>query len=99
VAEGGGLLNRCTVKSRTGGSNPPLSASLSFTPVKPMVLRGFAFRHSEGLYVKYTLNLTGSNCCVVRNSQEARVRSRTRYRSFRGFLSSAVRVQQIDALA
>ena len=26
VAEGGGLLNRCTVKSRTGGSNPPLSA-------------------------------------------------------------------------
>ena len=28
VAEGGGLLNRCTVKSRTGGSNPPLSASL-----------------------------------------------------------------------
>jgi rhamnogalacturonan acetylesterase len=29
VAEGGGLLNRCTVKSCTGGSNPPLSASLS----------------------------------------------------------------------
>src|SRR5690349_1428109 len=27
VAEGGGLLNRCTVKSRTGGSNPPLSAT------------------------------------------------------------------------
>ena len=26
MAEGGGLLNRCTVKSRTGGSNPPLSA-------------------------------------------------------------------------
>jgi Na+/proline symporter len=30
VAEGGGLLNRCTVKSRTGGSNPPLSASCLF---------------------------------------------------------------------
>src|SRR3954462_2421088 len=30
VAEGGGLLNRCTVKSRTGGSNPPLSAILNF---------------------------------------------------------------------
>ena len=29
MAEGGGLLNRCTVKSRTGGSNPPLSAILS----------------------------------------------------------------------
>jgi hypothetical protein len=29
VAEGGGLLNRCTVKSCTGGSNPPLSASES----------------------------------------------------------------------
>jgi hypothetical protein len=30
VAEGGGLLNRCTVKSCTGGSNPPLSASKIF---------------------------------------------------------------------
>jgi hypothetical protein len=29
VAEGGGLLNRCRVKSSTGGSNPPLSASKS----------------------------------------------------------------------
>ncbi len=27
VAEGGGLLNRYTVKSCIGGSNPPLSAS------------------------------------------------------------------------
>ena len=27
MAEGGGLLNRCRVKSSTGGSNPPLSAS------------------------------------------------------------------------
>ena len=26
MAEGGDLLNRCTVKSCTGGSNPPLSA-------------------------------------------------------------------------
>ena len=25
MAEGGGLLNRCRVKSSTGGSNPPLS--------------------------------------------------------------------------
>ena len=29
MAEGGGLLNRCTVKSCTGGSNPPLSATQS----------------------------------------------------------------------
>ena len=28
MAEGGGLLNRYTVKSRIGGSNPPLSASI-----------------------------------------------------------------------
>ena len=28
MAEGGGLLNRYTVKSRIGGSNPPLSANL-----------------------------------------------------------------------
>jgi hypothetical protein len=31
VAEGGGLLNRYTVKSCIGGSNPPLSASKSLT--------------------------------------------------------------------
>ena len=31
VAEGGGLLNRYTVKSRIGGSNPPLSASRKFS--------------------------------------------------------------------
>jgi hypothetical protein len=31
VAEGGGLLNRYTVKSCIGGSNPPLSASSSTT--------------------------------------------------------------------
>jgi hypothetical protein len=35
VAEGGGLLNRCTVKSCTGGSNPPLSARvLQFVPLR-----------------------------------------------------------------
>ena len=28
MAEGGGLLNRCRTKSSTGGSNPPLSATL-----------------------------------------------------------------------
>ena len=28
MAEGAGLLNRYTVKSRIGGSNPPLSATL-----------------------------------------------------------------------
>src|SRR6516162_6374926 len=32
VAEGGGLLNRYTVKSRIGGSNPPLSAKAETTP-------------------------------------------------------------------
>ncbi len=30
MAEGGGLLNRYTVKSCIGGSNPPLSARNSF---------------------------------------------------------------------
>jgi hypothetical protein len=33
VAEGGGLLNRYTVKSRIGGSNPPLSAIRWRNPV------------------------------------------------------------------
>ncbi len=33
MAEGGGLLNRYTVKSRIGGSNPPLSASPPLAPV------------------------------------------------------------------
>ena len=32
MAEGGGLLNRYTVKSCIGGSNPPLSASKSLMP-------------------------------------------------------------------
>ena len=40
MAEGGGLLNRCTVKSCTGGSNPPLSAR--FLPA--FELGGSAFR-------------------------------------------------------
>ena len=31
MAEGGGLLNRYTAKSRIGGSNPPLSATLDFS--------------------------------------------------------------------
>ncbi len=30
MAEGSGLLNRRTIYSRTGGSNPPLSASLAW---------------------------------------------------------------------
>ena len=30
MAEGAGLLNRYTVKSRIGGSNPPLSATFIF---------------------------------------------------------------------
>ncbi len=34
MAEGGGFLDRCTVKSCTGGSNPPLSASKSIDPRK-----------------------------------------------------------------
>ena len=29
MAEGAGLLNRFTVKSRNGGSNPPLSATFT----------------------------------------------------------------------
>jgi CubicO group peptidase (beta-lactamase class C family) len=36
VAEGGGLLNRCTVKSCTGGSNPPLSARKFRKPLNPL---------------------------------------------------------------
>jgi hypothetical protein len=40
VAEGGGLLNRCTVKSCTGGSNPPLSAIQS-------ALRAFSLHNAQ----------------------------------------------------
>ena len=43
VAEGGGLLNRCTVKSRTGGSNPPLSATfLIIGPRIPKIFPGIS---------------------------------------------------------
>ena len=38
MAEGGGLLNRCTVKSCTGGSNPPLSARLPVIPITYMYM-------------------------------------------------------------
>ena len=56
VAEGGGLLNRCRVKSSTGGSNPPLSASESFSFIISNLCRIFGrifgaksliLRHSE----------------------------------------------------
>ena len=43
MAEGGGLLNRYTVKSRIGGSNPPLSA----ISIKPLILQPET--HSRGL--------------------------------------------------
>ena len=45
MAEGDGLLNRYTVKSRIGGSNPPLSASFlsSFGPYSKWVLEFYAF--------------------------------------------------------
>ena len=33
MVEGDGLLNRCTVKSRTEGSNPSLSAIFNFNPI------------------------------------------------------------------
>jgi hypothetical protein len=39
VAEGDGLLNRYTVKSRIGGSNPPLSASFSCNLLDFQMLR------------------------------------------------------------
>ena len=48
MAEGGGLLNRYTVKSRIGGSNPPLSAifiSIPFYRIKTSVLF-FLFRRT-----------------------------------------------------
>ena len=48
MAEGGGLLNRCTVKSRTGGSNPPLSAILRLYPLESMVSCGIAFSQLLG---------------------------------------------------
>ena len=34
MAEGGGLLNRYRTKSSIGGSNPPLSASFLWNPLK-----------------------------------------------------------------
>jgi hypothetical protein len=43
VAEGGGLLNRYTVKSRIGGSNPPLSAILT----KQAQNKGFLYSYSS----------------------------------------------------
>jgi hypothetical protein len=44
VAEITGLLNRRTVLSRTGGSNPPLTAEM---PLKPAKIAGFCFLGSN----------------------------------------------------
>jgi hypothetical protein len=52
VAEGGGLLNRYTVKSCIGGSNPPLSAISSYLPF----IHRFAGRFP---CIKVKLQITG----------------------------------------
>ena len=43
MAEGGGLLNRYTVKSRIGGSNPPLSATSTKSLILKNLLNFLAF--------------------------------------------------------
>ena len=58
MAEGGGLLNRYTVKSRIGGSNPPLSAILPFKPILPSqnciprCFESFDYMQSTGFYAQ-----------------------------------------------
>lgn len=47
MAEGAGLLNRFTVKSRNGGSNPPLSAKYS----NPLILFSGLFFFSPTLFL------------------------------------------------
>ena len=50
MAEGGGLLNRCTLSRRTVGSNPIPSASLSLRQYPPRRLRkGFLRFYEEPL--------------------------------------------------
>ena len=39
MAEGAGLLNRFTAKSRNGGSNPPLSAIFSISILRRFLLQ------------------------------------------------------------
>src|SRR5438874_6861301 len=55
VAEGGGLLNRYTVKSRIGGSNPPLSASSSVRlPIEPSrAVQPFGNSRGPGRYERF----------------------------------------------
>ncbi len=60
MAEGGGLLNRCRVKSSTGGSNPPLSATtpsedFRYNPRsedKPQKIWGLRFLVSRAVQLK-----------------------------------------------
>ena len=63
MAEGAGLLNRYTVKSRIGGSNPPLSASFQ-TPDNSGV---FQFQPANQCLVKTNPPLFGVVCrCQLR---------------------------------
>ncbi len=67
VAEGGGLLNRCTVKSCTGGSNPPLSA-IAWSSCSREARTGFVLELAEnGLQQTAPTAIAWSSC-----SREAR---------------------------
>ncbi len=44
MAEGDGLLNRYTVKSRIGGSNPPLSAIFNLRVAAPLATSRYDLR-------------------------------------------------------
>jgi hypothetical protein len=71
VAEGGGLLNRYTVKSRIGGSNPPLSAifiSIQFYRIKT-TLSSFVFRQTM-----CKICVSGSNRTLSRTAIQSPVR-------------------------
>ena len=64
MAEGDGLLNRYTVKSRIGGSNPPLSASFKKVRTKraimPLKIGDKNSSRSLVGYEKYTNTTTGA---------------------------------------
>ena len=64
MAEGGGLLNRYTVKSRIGGSNPPLSAKMRQVGNKDLVFHDFRFsllNPKFGVYLRSTLTFSNGD--------------------------------------
>ena len=71
MAEGGGLLNRYTVKSRIGGSNPPLSATFIINDLQKQHSLGITLSHNKFKDIHHCSLMLGAGQILVRISGKA----------------------------